>query len=86
MAIRFITFILIGGDALSCASDLVANSPKLAYAFQDLAPIHVNTVRILTLDIALDDFVAQADTILRRRWQVAVREDDFLMYGEPDFI
>jgi hypothetical protein len=82
--IRFITFILIGAHAEDCAWEMLGSLERVAFALQNLAPAHVHTVRILTPDEPLDRFQIIAADMLKK-WDVAVRQDDFLMYGVPEF-
>lgn len=82
-----ITRILLGDDAIVAASSLL--NWGAVVACQDLAPEHVNTVRVA---LPLPDSASpSAQTIycdglrttMATQWTVAVVDDDYLTYGSP---
>jgi len=78
MSTLFITRILIGQNAEACAADMMEQ--KLVVAAKSLAPAHVETVRVLMAYIPSTPLI-----LYETKWNVVLRDDDYLTYGEPNF-
>ena len=79
------TRILVGASYLEAAADLLNNgqlqqTPPGMSPIQDLAPVHVNTCRIL---VPADFADAGAADSLKSSWDVALLGEDFMQFGTP---